>query len=245
MNHASLIYNQNIVKMAPDMFKPKLILLDLDGTLVDSVPDLAFCIDETMKECGLPERGDAAVRSWVGNGAKRLVERALVNDMEGYPSSELLDRAMEVFMSIYSENVSIRSRLYPGVLEGLDYLASIPDLTIGCVTNKPEAFTIPLLNTLGLAERFEIILSGDTLSEKKPHPMPLLHAAEKFGVKPEDAVMIGDSKTDVRAARAAGFGIVCMSYGYNHGEDIRESKPDAVLDSMSELHTVISSQIIS
>jgi len=179
--------------MASNMFKPKLILLDLDGTLVDSVPDLAFCIDETMKQCDLPERGEAAVRSWVGNGAKRLVERALVNDMEGHSSSELLDRAMGIFMSIYSENVSIRSRLYPGVLEGLDHLASIPDLTIGCVTNKPEAFTIPLLKSLGLADRFEIVLSGDSLPEKKPHPLPLLHAAEKFGVRPEDAVMVGDS----------------------------------------------------
>ena len=239
MNHDSLTYNLGIVKMAPDMFKPKLVLIDLDGTLVDSVPDLAFCIDETMKQCGLPERGEDAVRSWVGNGAKRLVERALVNDMEGQPSSELLDRAMDIFMPIYSENVSVRSCLYPGVLEGLDYLASIPDLTIGCVTNKPAAFTVSLLKSLGLADRFEIVLSGDSLSEKKPHPMPLLHAAEKFGVKPEDAVMIGDSKTDVKAARAAGFGIVCLSYGYNHGEDIRDSQPDAVLDSLSALPSLI------
>jgi phosphoglycolate phosphatase len=225
--------------MATDMFKPKLVLIDLDGTLVDSVPDLAFCIDETMKQCALPERGEAAVRRWVGNGARRLVERALVNDMESHPPSELLDRAMGIFMSIYSENVSVRSCLYPGVLEGLDYLASIPDLTIGCVTNKPAAFTIPLLESLGLAGRFAIVLSGDSLSDKKPHPMPLLHAAEKFGVKPEEAVMIGDSNTDVKAARAAGFGIVCLSYGYNHGEDIRDSQPDAVLDSLSELPSVI------
>ncbi len=235
MNRDSLIYNFSLAIMASNMFKPKLILLDLDGTLVDSVPDLAFCIDETMNQCDLPERGEAAVRSWVGNGAKRLVERALVNDMEGHPSSELLDRAMGIFMSIYSENVSIRSRLYPGVLEGLDHLTSIPDLTIGCVTNKPEAFTIPLLKCLGLADRFEIVLSGDSLPEKKPHPLPLLHAAEKFGVRPEDAVMVGDSKTDVKAARAAGFGIVCVSYGYNHGEDIRDSNPDAVLNSLGEL----------
>lgn len=240
LNQPALTYNYLIEIMALNMFKPKLVLLYLDGTLVDSVPDLAFCIDETMKACDLPERGDAAVRSWVGNGAKRLVERALVNNMEGHPPSELLDRAMDIFMSVYSENVSIRSRLYPGVLEGLDYLASIPDLTIGCVTNKPAAFTVPLLKTLGIFDHFAIVLSGDSLSEKKPHPMPLLHAAEKFGVKPEGAVMIGDSKTDVKAARAAGFGIVCMSYGYNHGEAIRDSHPDAVLDSLSELPSVIS-----
>ena len=240
MNQGSLIYNFTLAIMASNMFKPKLILLDLDGTLVDSVPDLAFCIDETMKQCDLPERGEDAVRSWVGNGAKRLVERALVNDMEGHPSTELLDRAMGIFMSIYSENVSIRSHLYPGVLEGLDHLASIPDLTIGCVTNKPEAFTIPLLKSLGLADRFEIVLSGDSLPEKKPHPLPLLHASEKFGVRPEDAVMVGDSKTDVKAARAAGFGIVCVSYGYNHGGDIHDSKPDVVLDSLSHISSVIS-----
>ena len=125
------------------------------------------------------------------------------------------------------------------MLEGLDFLQHCEGLKIGCVTNKAEQFTLPLLTDLGIVDRFEIIISGDTLPEKKPHPMPLLHAAEKLGVKPQDAVMIGDSKSDVKAARAAGFKIICMTYGYNHGEDIRNYSPDAVIDSMTELNNLI------
>ena len=221
------------------MFKPKLIMFDFDGTLVDSVPDLAFCIDETMKQYGLPARGEMATRKWVGNGAMRLVQRALSNDMAGKVTDEALADAMPVFLELYADNVSERSRLYPGVLEGLNYFGSIPEVTIGCVTNKPEAFTVPLLKSLGILDRFSIVLSGDSLSEKKPHPLPLLHAAETFGVKPEEGLMVGDSKTDVNAARAANFKVICVSYGYNHGVDIREHNPDAVIDSMVELKVAL------
>ncbi|QTR54181.1 phosphoglycolate phosphatase [Thiothrix unzii] len=221
------------------MFKPKMVLIDVDGTLVDSVPDLTFCVDEMMKQLDMPVRGEAAVRQWVGNGVQRLTERALTNDLDGYPDADLFARAMPIFMELYAENTSKRSRLYDGVVEGLDFLQSCEGLKIGCVTNKAEQFTLPLLTDLGIVDRFEIIISGDTLPEKKPHPMPLLHAAEKLGVKPEDAVMIGDSKSDVKAARAAGFKIICMTYGYNHGEDIRNYSPDAVIDSMTELNNLI------
>ncbi|MDQ5769333.1 phosphoglycolate phosphatase [Thiothrix subterranea] len=222
------------------MFKPKMVLIDVDGTLVDSVPDLTFCVDEMLKQLDMPVRGEAAVRQWVGNGVQRLTERALTNDLDGYPDAELFARAMPIFMELYAENTSKRSRLYDGVLEGLDFLQSCPGLKIGCVTNKAEQFTLPLLTDLGIVDRFEIIISGDSLPEKKPHPLPLLHAAEKLGVKPEDSVMIGDSKSDVKAARAAGFQIICMTYGYNHGEDIRNYSPDAVIDSMTELASLIS-----
>ncbi|MGB1012272.1 MAG: phosphoglycolate phosphatase [Thiolinea sp.] len=221
------------------MFTPEMVLIDIDGTLVDSVPDLAFCVDETMKRCGYPMRGEAAVRKWVGNGVQRLIQRALANDLNGLPSDEDFAGAMPVFMELYAENVSKRSRLYPGVIEGLDYLASVPGLKVGCVTNKAAEFTQPLLENLGILERFAIVVSGDTLSEKKPHPLPLLHAAETLGVKPEASLMLGDSKSDVKAARAAGFRIICMSYGYNHGEDIRDYEPDAVIDSMTELQALI------
>jgi phosphoglycolate phosphatase len=221
------------------MFNPKMVLIDVDGTLVDSVPDLAFCVDEMMKQLGMPVRGEAAVRQWVGNGVQRLTERALTNDLDGYPDAELFACAMPIFMELYAENTSKRSRLYDGVVEGLDFLQSCKGLKLGCVTNKAEQFTLPLLKDLGIFDRFEIIISGDTLPEKKPHPLPLLHAAEKLCVKPEDAVMIGDSKSDVKAARAAGFQIICMTYGYNHGEDIRNYHPDAVIDSMTELNNLI------
>ncbi len=213
---------------------PKMVLIDVDGTLVDSVPDLAWCVDEMMKQLGMPERGEAAVRNWVGNGVPRLVERALVNDLDGKPDQALFDKAYPIFLDLYAENTSKRSVLYPGVREGLDYLKSTT-ARIGCVTNKASQFTLPLLKDLGIYDEFEIVIAGDTLPKKKPDPAPLLHAAEKLGVAPAESLMIGDSQSDVKASRAAGFGIVCMSYGYNHGEDIRAYHPDAVIDSMAEL----------
>jgi len=217
-----------------------MILIDVDGTLVDSVPDLVFCVDEMMKQLGMPERGEAAVRTWVGNGVERLTRRALINQLDGEPDDALFEKAYPIFLELYAENTSKRSKLYPGVREGLDYLKSA-GYKLGCVTNKDSQFTIPLLTDLGIHDEFEIIICGDTLAEKKPHPMPLLHAAEFFGVKPENAMMLGDSVSDVKAARAAGFQIVCMSYGYNHGVDIRDANPDAVIDSMAQLQGLLES----
>jgi phosphoglycolate phosphatase len=220
------------------MLRPKMILIDLDGTLVDSVPDLAYCVDETMVRLGRPPHGEAAVRNWVGNGVERLVRRALLGQLEGEPEEADYARAYPIFLELYAENTSKRSGLYPGVREGLDYLLA-NGYPLGCVTNKAAQFTLPLLRDLGVLDAFGLVVSGDTLPEKKPHPAPLLHAATHFGVAPADALMVGDSVSDVKAARAAGFGIVCLSYGYNHGRDIREANPDAVIDSMAELKGLI------
>ncbi len=217
---------------------PEMILIDVDGTLVDSVPDLAYCVDEMMKRIGRPPHGEAKVRQWVGNGVERLVRRALVGQLEGEPDDELFAQAYPIFLDLYAENTSKRSRLYPGVREGLDFLKAA-GYKLGCVTNKAARFTEPLLRDLGVYDDFAIVISGDTLPKKKPDPLPLLHAADFFGVQPGNALMIGDSISDVKAARAAGFQIVCMSYGYNHGQDIREANPDAVIDSMAELPTLL------
>ena len=214
--------------------RPRMVLIDVDGTLVDSVPDLAFCVDAMMEQLGLPRPGEARVRTWVGNGVERLVKRALTGELEAEPAPGLYDRAFPVFVELYKANTSQRSRLYPGVLEGLDYLAA-GGYRLGCVTNKAAQFTEPLLKDLGVYERFGIVISGDSLARKKPDPLPLLHAAEFFGVSPDQSLMIGDSVSDVKAARAAGFQIICMSYGYNHGLDIRDAHSDAVIDSMAEL----------
>lgn len=214
--------------------KPEMVLIDVDGTLVDSVPDLAWCVDEMMRRLDMPERGEASVRHWVGNGVPRLVERALTNDLDGMPEQALFDKAYPVFLDLYADNTCKRSALYEGVKEGLAYLQSA-GYRLGCVTNKAGQFTLPLLKDLGIYDVFEIVIAGDTLPKKKPDPLPLLHAAEQLGVTPAQSLMLGDSMSDVKAARAAGFRIVCMSYGYNHGEDIRDSSPDAVIDSMAEL----------
>lgn len=218
--------------------RPEMILIDLDGTLIDSVPDLAYCVDEMMAELGMPRRGEDAVRQWVGNGIERLVQRALTNDLDAMPEEALYEKALPVFKALYAENTSGRSQVYPGVVEGLNYLKD-SGYRIACVTNKAEQFTLPLLKDLGLYDCFELVVSGDTTPKKKPDPMPLLYAAEKFGAHPDACLMIGDSQSDVKAARAARFQIVCMTYGYNHGEDIRQYEPDAVIDSMVELKVLL------
>jgi phosphoglycolate phosphatase len=216
------------------MRKPAMILIDVDGTLVDSVPDLAYCVDEMMAVLGREPCGEARVRDWVGNGVERLVRRALTGTLQGEPDEADFKRAYPIFLELYAENTSLRSCLYPGVREGLDRLKAA-QYPLGCVTNKAARFTEPLLKDLGVYDDFSIVISGDTLARKKPDPAPLLHAAESLGCEPADAMMIGDSVSDVAAARAAGFQIVCMSYGYNHGVDIRESAPDAVIDSLTEI----------
>jgi len=211
-----------------------MILIDVDGTLVDSVPDLAFCVDEMMKALGREVCGEARVRDWVGNGVERLVRRALTGTLKGEPDEADFERAYPIFLELYAENTSKRSCLYPGVRDGLDWLKA-KNYRLGCVTNKAAQFTEPLLKDLVVYDDFSVVISGDTLTKKKPDPAPLLHAAELLGCEPAAALMIGDSVSDVAAARAAGFQIVCMSYGYNHGVDIRESAPDAVIDTLTEI----------
>ncbi len=214
--------------------RPHMVLIDVDGTLVDSVPDLAFCVDAMMSQLGLPSHGESKVRLWVGNGVERLVRRALVGKLDGEPDDALFSRAYPIYLKLYAANVSVRSVLYPGVREGLAWLKQ-QGFKLGCVTNKAAQFTLPLLKNLGVYDDFGIVICGDTLPLKKPDPAPLLHAAKHFGVSPQQSLMLGDSVSDVTAARAAGFKIICMSYGYNHGQDIRSAHPDAVIDSMAEL----------
>ena len=215
-------------------FHPKLIMIDVDGTLVDSVPDLAFCVDELMKTLNRPVWGEEKVRQWVGNGVPKLVERSLTGELEATVNKDDFDKAYPIFLDLYADNTSKRSALYDGVIEGLDYLQK-QGYQLGCVTNKAEQFTHPLLKDLGIFDRFGIVISGDTLAKKKPDPLPLLHAAKHFGVNPNECLLLGDSISDVKAARAANFDVICMSYGYNHGIDIATANPDVVIDSMVEL----------
>jgi phosphoglycolate phosphatase len=215
---------------------PEMILIDVDGTMVDSVPDLAFCVDEMMQLLGREPRGEERVRDWVGNGVERLVRRALVGQLNGEPDEADFDRAYPIFLDLYADNTSRRSVLYPGVREGLDYLQAA-GYALGCVTNKAGRFTLPLLKDLGIYNVFSIVISGDTLQYTKPHPAPLLHAAEFFKLDPAHALMVGDSISDVKAARAAGFMVACVPYGYNHGEDIRDAKPDLLIDTLADLKT--------
>ncbi|MFT5657045.1 MAG: phosphoglycolate phosphatase [Gammaproteobacteria bacterium] len=217
---------------------PKAVLIDLDGTLVDSVPDLAYGIDEMMAQLAMPVRGIAAVTEWVGNGVERLVKRALLNSMDGEPDEALYQRALPIFEIAYAANNGRHSYLYDGVVQGLDYLRQ-QGYRLGCVTNKPAAFTAPLLVAMDIADYFEVTVSGDEVDRRKPDPQPLLMAAQQLQVEPQLTLMLGDSVSDVAAARAAGMPVICVSYGYNHGQDIRSHDPDAVITSLAELKTLI------
>jgi len=215
-------------------FQPRLILFDVDGTMVDSVPDLADAVNVMQTKLGRDPHSEAKIRHWVGNGVEKLVKRALSDDLDAEPDAALFEQAVPHFRQAYSLRVCERSHLYDGVEKTLSELKD-RGFNLGCITNKAEQFTLPLLQKLGIANYFSITVCGDTLSEKKPHPMPLLHCAKHFDVHPSEALMIGDSISDVKAARAAGFNIICLSYGYNHGQDIHTANPDAVIDSFNEL----------
>ena len=213
----------------------KLVLFDLDGTLVDSVGDLAWCGNEMLRSLHLPLHDPQAARSWVGNGLERFVKRVLTNDMDAEPGEALFNAGMEIFNRLYAQHASDHSLLYVGAIETLQHLAGF-DLHLACVTNKPEPFTSGLIAAMGLTEYFGLVVAGDTTARKKPDPMPLHYAADHFGIEYHKCLMVGDSSNDVQAARAAGFNIICVPYGYNHGNDIRDSNPDLVIENLIELN---------
>ena len=217
-----------------DIDRVKLILFDLDGTLVDSVADLAWCGNEMLRRLGLPARDVDSVRGWVGNGVERLVKRLLTGDMHAQPDEALFASAYEIFCELYAVHNSARSQVYPGALECLQRLSRL-DLHLGCVTNKAQRFTLSLIEAMELSSYFELVVCGDTTARIKPDPMPLHYAADHFGLEYQQCLMVGDSSNDVKAARAAGFGIICVPYGYNHGNNISDSKPDRVVDNLIEI----------
>lgn len=217
------------------MQTPKLLLFDLDGTLVDSVPDLAYSVDCALQMLDLPMHGEDKIRTWVGKGAEKLIRAALTGgDLEGEVDADLFKKAYDLFSDIYLQNTYQRSTIYPGVKDTLDYFAE-RQIPMVCVTNKRALFTDPVLEALGIKSYFSLVISGDTLSRKKPDPDPLLFAAKELDIAPQDCLMVGDSISDLHAARAAEMPILCVSYGYNHGQNIADAKPDRVVDSLLEM----------
>lgn len=212
----------------------QLIAFDLDGTLIDSVPDLAVALARALSELGLSEPSEARVRDWVGNGAPMLVERALAWALQGAPEPELQERAYHAFMRYYGAAPNALTTLYPGVQEALQALHK-SGFTLVLITNKPERFIKPLLTHFKLLEFFSMWIGGDSLADKKPSPLPLQHVARMTQIPPSKCVMVGDSRHDVIAGKAAGFTTIALPYGYNHGEPIEESDPDLVLTSLAEL----------
>lgn len=212
----------------------RLVAFDLDGTLIDSVPDLARAIDCMLEQEGLTALGEARVRDFVGNGSRVLVERALA--AHGVAGDDLarVEQAHQSFLAHYAADPSSRTRLYPGVRECLEGLRQA-GIALVLITNKPEAFIEPLLSHFALSEHFALALGGDSLPTRKPDPAPLLLAAERLGALPRQALMVGDSRHDIAAGRAAGFRTLAVPYGYNHGEPITRSHPDHVVESLAEL----------
>lgn len=211
-------------------FTPKLIICDLDGTLVDSASDIQHALNGSLNEMGLETVSEYEVRRWVGRGASRLVSCVL--EAKHY-RKELHDDLLAVFMRHYQAEVCLNSQLYEGVTE---FIAACQQahIPLACVSNKPYAPAKDLLAALNILESFQLLIGGDTLPHKKPHPEPLLHCLRYFGVAAKDALVVGDSSNDIEAALAAHIPCVAVSYGYNHGEPIETSKPEWIVDSLAE-----------
>ncbi|MFZ5724578.1 MAG: phosphoglycolate phosphatase [Pseudomonadota bacterium] len=211
------------------------LLFDLDGTLVDSVPDIALAVDRTLADLGRTTAGEELVRGWVGNGGRMLVRRLLAGEITGVPDDHpLLPRAMEIFFAHYDDTNGRASRLYPGVAEALAGFAA-RGLPMAVVTNKPQRFVAPLFDVLGIRHRFSLLIGGDTLPVKKPDPAPLRLACGQLGAAPAATLMVGDSRNDIEAARAAGCPVVAVDYGYNYGRPIADERPDRVVSDLREL----------
>lgn len=214
-------------------FSCRAIFFDLDGTLVDSVPDLAEAARRMLAELGEPTRSDAEIASFVGKGIPVMVERALCSGRAPL-GAERLAQAVGIFMRHYGETNGRLTRPYPGVVETLPVLRA-RGFRLGVVTNKAEAFIAPLLEEMGIAGYFDCLVGGDTLTHKKPEPEPLWHACACVGVPPEAALMVGDSGNDAVCARRAGIPVLLMTYGYNEGVPVDSEDCDGLLSSFVEL----------
>lgn len=217
---------------------PGVALFDLDGTLVDSAPDLTGAVDQMLEHLGRTPAGIDKVRNWVGNGSGILVRRALAGKTDWEPPTPrddaLYKDAMAIFYHAYSQMNGRHAVVFDGVTECLEHLKSL-GCRMAVVTNKPDQFVAPLLRQTGLDQYFELWVGGDTLPVKKPDPAPLLHAMEQLGGSRGTSVMVGDSTADVTAAQAAGIPCVAVRYGYNFGGSVDSLGADAVVDSLAEL----------
>lgn len=214
----------------------KVLLFDLDGTLVDSAPDLALAVNHMLERLERETFSHETIRSWVGNGAQTLVKRGLSGSsaVDEAIDPELAARALDIFLDYYARNLCVDTVTYPNVVPTLESLKD-GNYRLALVTNKPYAFIEPLLEGLKMGGLFELCLGGDSLARKKPDPMPLLHVCDRLNISTSKCLMIGDSKNDILAAKAADMQSIGVSYGYNYGEHISVYEPDSVVDDMSDI----------
>lgn len=218
-------------------FQVKLVMFDLDGTLLDTAPQIAEAANRMLVALGRPMLPQAQIKTYIGEGVQNLIKRCLTGHPNVEPDADLFEQAQPLYHGFYTANAT-ESLPYPGVLSALQHLQQ-QGYTLACVTNKPEKFTLPLLKQAGLADFFAMVISGDSLPKKKPDPLPLLHICRTLAVLPAEALMVGDSDTDITAAHAAGCFVVTVPYGYNQGRAIDASKVDATVQQLTELTTLL------
>ena len=227
------------------------VAFDLDGTLVDSAPGLTAAVDNALYALELPMAGEERVVTWIGNGADVLIQRALTwarqeraalraaqgkpsVDHDDIPQAEQQAILRKLFDRYYGEVAEEGSFLFPAVADTLGALHA-KGLPRALVTNKPTPFVAPILSSLDIAKYFTVVIGGDDVKNKKPHPEPLLMVAEKLGLASAELLFVGDSRNDIQAAKAAGCSSIGLTYGYNYGEPISLSEPDYIFDQFNEL----------
>jgi len=217
-----------------------ILLFDLDGTLVDSAPDLALALNRTLRDLNKDEFDQQTIRGWVGNGAKVLVQRGLSGSasINTQLDAALIEDALTIFLAHYQQCLCVDSVLYSDVKKGLFALKS-SGYRLAIITNKPAIFIQPILDGLGIDNVFELLIGGDTLAETKPDPAPLNYALAQLNVTAQQCLMIGDSKNDILAAKAANIDSIGLTYGYNYGEDIALYQPQWCFDTFKELLTLL------
>lgn len=211
----------------------KAVLFDLDGTLLDTAPDLVAAANAMLCELTLPALDEKTIKSFIGGGIVNLVKRTLAASLAGESDLQIVERAIPIFEKHYAKGMLNQTRPFPGVEDGLQAMRAM-GLRLACVTNKAERFARPLLGATGLLDYFELLVCGDNLPRKKPDPLPLQHACEHFGVEPRQMLLIGDSPFDAQAARAAGCRIFCVPYGYSHGLNVHQLDCDAIVATLSD-----------
>lgn len=219
--------------MNPDIIKA--IAFDLDGTLINTLPDMLAAANAMRQQLDLPSLPAERISSYIGDGIASLVHRALSDQIDGTVNAADWARGFQAFVSHYRANLCVDSTVYPGVTTALGLLKA-RQLPLAVITNKSARLATPLLQHLGLADDFSLILGGDSLTEKKPSPLPLLHTCQVFNIAPAELLMVGDSKNDLLAARAAGCPVALVSYGY---ADVGKLGADLVLDSIEALYTLL------
>lgn len=212
------------------------IIFDLDGTLVDSAPDLSNSINAMLNTLELASFNDDLIHSWVGNGAKALVERALSGELtiDSQLDDDYCAKALAIFLAHYEKNACVHTKLYEGVSSTLNELKN-RGYTLHIVTNKPLVFVAPILEVLGIKHRFDMVLGAESLPKKKPDPMPLSHICNTQNIDIKHCVMVGDSHNDILAANAIDMESIGVTYGYNYGEDISSYNPTIVCEHFSQL----------